>query len=31
MAKVCRSFTMAKIRYFDATEVETAKKWLAEA
>ena len=30
MAKVCKPFTMAKIRYFDATETEAAKKWLGE-
>jgi len=30
MAKVCKTFTMAQIRYFDATESEAAKKWLAE-
>ena len=30
MAKVCKPFTMAQIRYFDATENEAAKKWLAE-
>lgn len=31
MAKVCKPFTMAKIRYFDATDLESAKTWLAEA
>ena len=31
MATVCKPFTMAKIRYFDAAEFEEAKKWLAEA
>ena len=31
MAKVCRPFTMAKIRYFDASEIEPAMEWLAEA
>jgi hypothetical protein len=31
MARVCKPFTMAKIRYFDAAEIETAKEWLAEA
>jgi hypothetical protein len=31
MAKVCRPFTMAKVRYFDTSEVEAAKAWLAEA
>ena len=31
MAIICKPFTMAKIRYFDAAEVESAKAWLAEA
>jgi hypothetical protein len=31
MAKVCKPFTMAKIRYFDAAEAEAARAWLAEA
>ena len=31
MAKVCKPFTMAKIRYFDAGEIDAAKAWLAEA
>jgi hypothetical protein len=31
MAKVCKPFTMAKIRYFDVSEIEAAKTWLAEA
>ena len=31
MAKVCKPFTMAKIRYFDAAEVPAAQAWLAEA
>jgi hypothetical protein len=31
MAKVCKPFTMAKIRYFDASEIAAAKAWLAEA
>jgi len=30
MAQVCKPFTMAKIRYFDAKEVDVAKAWLAE-
>ena len=30
MATVCKPFTMAKIRYFDATEIEAAKTWLGE-
>jgi hypothetical protein len=31
MAKVCKPFTLAKLRYFDASEFEAAKAWLAEA
>ena len=31
MAAVCKPFTMAKIKYFDAGEVDAAKAWLAEA
>jgi hypothetical protein len=31
MATVCKPFTMAKIRYFDASEFDAAKNWLAEA
>ena len=31
MATVCKPFTMAKIRYFDASQFEAAKSWLAEA
>ena len=30
MAGVCKPFTMAKIRYFDGTQVDAAKKWLSE-
>ncbi len=30
MAKVCVPFTMAKIRYFDASEIDAARKWLEE-
>ena len=30
MAVVCKPFTMAKIRYFDANQIESAKQWLAE-
>jgi hypothetical protein len=30
MAKVCKPFTMAKIRYFDVAEADAAKKWIAE-
>jgi SpoIIAA-like len=31
MAKVCKPFTMAKIRYFDAADEKAAWAWLAEA
>jgi hypothetical protein len=31
MAKVCKPFTMAKIRYFEVSEIDAAKAWLAEA
>jgi SpoIIAA-like len=31
MAKVCKPFTMAKIRYFDASDAEAAQAWLEEA
>ncbi len=31
MAKVCKPFTMAKVRYFDASEIDAAKAWLSEA
>jgi len=30
MAKVCKPFTMAKVKYFDAHEMDAAKAWLAE-
>jgi len=30
MAKVCKPFTMASIKYFDASEVDAAWKWLGE-
>jgi hypothetical protein len=30
MAAVCKPFTMAKIQYFDAADIATAKAWLAE-
>lgn len=30
MSKVCKPFTMAKIRYFDAAEIDAAWKWLQE-
>jgi hypothetical protein len=28
MAKVCKPFTMAKVKYFDVSEVESAWQWL---
>jgi hypothetical protein len=31
MATVCKPFTMAKIRYFDAGELAAAETWLTEA
>jgi hypothetical protein len=31
MAKVCKPFTMAKIRYFDVAAIDLAWKWLEEA
>ena len=31
MAQVCKPFTMAKVRYFDASEIDAARAWLAEA
>ncbi len=31
MAKVCKPFTLAAIRYFDAAQLEDAWKWLEEA
>jgi len=31
MAKVCKPFTMAQVRYFDASRIEEAWKWLEEA
>jgi hypothetical protein len=30
MAKVCKPFTMANIKYFDAAQLDAAKVWLAE-
>jgi len=30
MAKVCKPFTMAKIKYFRSSEIESAKSWLLE-
>ena len=31
MAKVCKPFTMAKVRYFDESQMESARERLAEA
>jgi stage II sporulation SpoAA-like protein len=31
MAAVCKPFTAAKLRYFDVSEIDAAKAWLAEA
>ncbi len=31
MASVCKPFTMAKIKYFDAGEIDQAWAWLEEA
>ena len=28
MAKVCKPFTMAKVKYFDASQIEAAWQWL---
>ena len=30
MSAVCKPFTMAKIKYFDAAQIADAQKWLAE-
>ena len=30
MAKVCKPFTMASIKYFDAAKIDDAWKWLKE-
>jgi hypothetical protein len=30
MATICKPFTMAKIKYFDAAQVDDAWKWLKE-
>ena len=30
MATVCKPFTMAKVKYFDAGELDAARKWLQE-
>jgi hypothetical protein len=29
MAAVCRPFTMAKIKYFNASEIDAARNWVA--
>jgi hypothetical protein len=31
MAQVCKPFTMAKVQYFDAGQLDAAKAWLAQA
>ena len=31
MATVCKPFTLATIRYFDASQIDAAKAWLGEA
>ena len=31
MAKVCKPFTMAKIKYFDVSALPAARAWLSEA
>ena len=31
MAAVCKPFTLASVRYFDSTELDAAKAWLAAA
>jgi hypothetical protein len=31
MSKVCKPFTMAKIRYFESAEIDAAWAWLAES
>jgi hypothetical protein len=30
MAKICKPFTLAKLKYFDVSEIESAWQWLAE-
>ena len=30
MAKVCKPFTMATVKYFDVSDIESAWKWLEE-
>jgi hypothetical protein len=31
MAKVCKPFTMAKIKYFDVADMDAAWKWIGKA
>lgn len=31
MSKVCKPFTMAKIQYFDAAQIDDAWRWLQDA
>jgi hypothetical protein len=31
MAKVCKPFTMAKVKYFDVGQIDAARAWVAEA
>lgn len=31
MATVCKPFTMAKVKYFDVSEISDAEAWLSEA
>lgn len=31
MVTVCKPFTTAKVRYFDSSQLDAAKAWLAEA
>lgn len=31
MAAICKPFTMSKVKYFDASEEDAARHWLAEA
>ena len=31
MATICKPFTLAKIQYFDSSQLEAAKAWLGEA
>jgi hypothetical protein len=30
MAKVCKPFTMAKVKYFDASQMDDARAWLQQ-